>query len=189
MTTLVTITLNSPIAAAVGPNLALTADVGVVVPSTATITELLAGLIVEVDVLATTITLTSSGQCTNVIPLTISTTTTSTTANPCPGLGLPSLTLNENLNLIISPFTIFPFSYTQIDACSAATTFNGLSGANYVLAGSIYQSLGGVGDPVYLDGGCLLLQYDGYYLNTAGDYIYHVVNGIILSINLYTDIC
>jgi len=49
----VTITLSSPLGANLGPNFNLTADVGVVTPNTATKTQLLDGIQVEVDNSAT----------------------------------------------------------------------------------------------------------------------------------------
>lgn len=94
MTTQVILTLNSPVGGSVGPILTLTADVGVVVPNTATVTQLLAGFIVTIDTLATIISATSSGECTIIIPFiipatttttsTTSTTTTTTTTTLCP---------------------------------------------------------------------------------------------------------
>jgi hypothetical protein len=86
MTTLVLVTLNSPLGANVGPIINLTANVGTVVPNVASTTQLLAGLIVEVDVLATEITMTSEGVCETalMLPIPTPTTTTTTTAMlPC----------------------------------------------------------------------------------------------------------
>jgi len=65
----------------------LTANVGTVAPLTATKTELLAGKLVTVDDTATTVTITSTGVCTNASTLSITgipTTTTTTTAPPPP---------------------------------------------------------------------------------------------------------
>ncbi len=79
----VTITLSSPLGANLGPNFNLTADVGVVTPNTATRTQLLAGIQVQVDNSATQVTVTSTGSCTNAITIYISgQTTTTTTAAP-----------------------------------------------------------------------------------------------------------
>ena len=65
-----------------GPNFNLTSDAGTVTPSTATRTQLLAGLIVSVNDATTSVTVTSTGVCANSItqslpcsPLTTSTTT------------------------------------------------------------------------------------------------------------------
>ena len=69
----VTITLNSGLGSDLGPNFNLTANVSTVTPSTATLTELLAGKLVTVDGSATSVTVTSTGTCTNSITLPIST--------------------------------------------------------------------------------------------------------------------
>lgn len=79
----VLLTLDSNMGADLGPNFNLSADVGLVVPNTATKSELTAGLVVAVDDLATIITVTSLGVCTNSLELAITnlpvTTTTTTT--------------------------------------------------------------------------------------------------------------
>ena len=91
MITLVLVTLNSPLGANVGPIINLTANVGTVVPNVASTTQLLAGLIVEVDVLATEITMSSEGICQTAlmleIPTPTTTTTTSTSIIPIVGTG------------------------------------------------------------------------------------------------------
>jgi hypothetical protein len=66
----VLLTLNTPAGADLGP-FNLTANVGSVVPSTGTRVELLAGLTVAVDDSATSITITSTGNCTNNISVLI----------------------------------------------------------------------------------------------------------------------
>ena len=80
----ITLTLGAGLGADLGPNFNLTANVGSVTPSTATRTELLAGKGVSVDDLATQVTVTSTGTCTNSITQTIpcATTTSTTTAAP-----------------------------------------------------------------------------------------------------------
>ena len=67
----VLVTLNSGQGADLGPNFNLTADVGSVTPSTATLTELLAGKNVVAGASATQIIVTSTGSCTNSLNLTI----------------------------------------------------------------------------------------------------------------------
>mgnify|MGYP006266927339 CR=1 FL=1 len=67
----VLITLNGGLGADLGPNFNLTTDVGTVTPSTATKTQLLAGKNVTVDNSATTVTVTSVGNCTNSLTLNI----------------------------------------------------------------------------------------------------------------------
>lgn len=91
----ITLTLGAGLGADLGPNFNLTADVGSVTPSTATKSELTAGKSVSVDDLATQVTVTSTGTCTNAITQTIpcaggtTTSTTTTTASP-----LTSVTIN-----------------------------------------------------------------------------------------------
>lgn len=83
--------LNSPLGPNLGPNFNLTADVGLVSPSTANAASLLAGIIVNVSSLATSITITSVGQCTNniVLPITQPTTTTTTSSTTTSTTTLP----------------------------------------------------------------------------------------------------
>jgi hypothetical protein len=79
----ITLTLGAGLGADLGPNFNLTADVGSVTPSTATKSELTAGKSVSVDDLATEVTITSTGTCTNsisqLIPCAGSTTSTTST--------------------------------------------------------------------------------------------------------------
>lgn len=67
----ITLTLGPGLGSNLGPNFNLTANSGVVTPSTATRTELLAGKIVSVDDIASQATITSIGTCTNAISQTI----------------------------------------------------------------------------------------------------------------------
>jgi hypothetical protein len=67
----VLVTLNSGQGADLGPNFNLTANVGSVTPSTATLSELLVGKSVSASNSATQITITSTGNCTNSLNLTI----------------------------------------------------------------------------------------------------------------------
>jgi hypothetical protein len=66
----VIVTLNAGLGADLGP-FNLTANTGVVTPSTATKSQLLAGKTVSVSNVATQITVTSTGVCTNSITLPI----------------------------------------------------------------------------------------------------------------------
>ena len=77
----ITLTLGPGLGSNLGPNFNLTANSGVVTPSTATRTELLAGKIVSVDDIASQATITSIGTCTNAISQTIICGTTSTTSS------------------------------------------------------------------------------------------------------------
>ena len=71
-----TLTLGTPLGGNLGPNFNISANYGVVTPSTATRSELLAGKIVSVDDLAVSVSITSIGSCTNTITQNI----------PCAGL-------------------------------------------------------------------------------------------------------
>jgi hypothetical protein len=99
----ITLTLGAGLGADLGPNFNLTADVGVVTPSTATKTELTAGKGVSVDDLATQVTVTSTGTCTNAITQTIpcaggtTTTTTSTSTSTSTTTASPLTQVNINL--------------------------------------------------------------------------------------------
>ncbi len=98
----ITLTLGAGLGADLGPNFNLTADVGSVTPSTATKTELTAGKSVSVDDLATQVTVTSTGTCTNAITQTIpcagGTTTTTTSTSTTTTTTAAALT-QVNINL------------------------------------------------------------------------------------------
>ena len=84
----VLVTLNSGQGVNLGPNFTLSANTGTITPATATLTQLLAGIYVTVDNAAVSVTITSTGSCTNSLVLNINsittttTTTTTTTAAP-----------------------------------------------------------------------------------------------------------
>ena len=82
----ITLILGNGLGTNLGPNFNLTSDAGAVTPSTATRSELLAGKIVSVNDATTSVTVTSTGPCTNSItqslPCPPLTTTTTTTAAP-----------------------------------------------------------------------------------------------------------
>ena len=81
----VLVTLNSGQGVNLGPNFTLSANTGTITPATATLTQLLAGIYVTVDNAAVSVTITSTGSCTNSLVLnitSITTTTTTTTAAP-----------------------------------------------------------------------------------------------------------
>ena len=67
----VLITLNGGQGVDLGPNFNLTANVGSVTPSTATLVQLLAGKNVSTSASATQVTVTSTGSCTNSLNLSI----------------------------------------------------------------------------------------------------------------------
>ena len=90
----VLVTLNAGLGANLGPNFNLTANVGVVTPNTATLSELLNGKLVVADDNATQIVVESTGTCTNSIILNIGAlTTTTSTSTTTAGSTTTSTTL------------------------------------------------------------------------------------------------
>lgn len=123
----ITLTLGVGLGADLGPNFNLTANVGVVTPSTATKTELLAGKSVSVDNLATQITVTSTGTCTNSITQTIpciATTTTTSTSTTTSGptttttttagssISIVRIDVQNSLNVVITDVRVSGTSVT-----------------------------------------------------------------------------
>lgn len=99
------VTLNSGLGVDMGPNYTLTANVGSVLPSSVTQTQLLAGVTVAVDDNAASITVTSLGNCTDSLVLPIT--------------GVKSATVFMN------SFVDYPYGYaTSGDAC----TLGGVTG-------------------------------------------------------------
>ena len=66
---IVLVTLNSGQGVSLGPNFTLSVNTGTITPSTATLTQLLSGINVTVDNAATSVTVTSLGNCTNSLVL------------------------------------------------------------------------------------------------------------------------
>jgi hypothetical protein len=138
----ITLTLGAGLGADLGPNFNLTANVGSVTPSTATKSELTAGKSVSVDDLATQVTVTSTGTCTNAITQTIpcaggtTTTTTSTsTTTAAPGTtSTTTTTTAASTNFLIS------------DGSPALEGCNGLGGPwpnSVYAASSVWYDPGG----------------------------------------------
>ena len=76
----VLVTLNSGQGVNLGPNFTLSANIGSVTPSTATLAQLLLGVYVNVDNAVSQISITSIGDCSNTLNLSISGATTTTAA-------------------------------------------------------------------------------------------------------------
>lgn len=74
--------LNTPIGSGYGTSFTLTANAGTIIPTTATVNQLTAGILVDVSIAATSVTLTSLGTCNTPIVLPINRTTTTTTILP-----------------------------------------------------------------------------------------------------------
>ena len=145
----ITLTLGSGLGVDLGPNFNLTADVGSVTPSTATKSELTSGKNVSVDDLATTVTITSTGTCTNSITQTIpcagttttSTTTTTTTAAPTSVvLSARDIAITTNEFILYAsinggfPFDIYDTSIdgTLASSCGIIYTFNSVSNGDTI---------------------------------------------------------
>jgi hypothetical protein len=124
----ITLTLGAGLGVNLGPNFNLTADVGSVTPSTSTKSELLAGKSVSVDDLATQVTVTSTGDCTNsitqIIPCNPPTTTTTTTAAPTTTTTTAAPTTTTTTTTTASPTTTTaaPTTTTTTTTTTAAPT-------------------------------------------------------------------
>jgi len=112
-----------------GPNFTLTANVGTLVPATATLTQLLAGVSVLADNAVTQVTVTSQGVCTNSLILSVvqpTTTTTSTTSTTTTTTTIAPI-LCFNYTVYADDGTndreSYPFSYIS---CAGATVNNQL---------------------------------------------------------------
>jgi len=92
-----------------GPTLTLTANVGTLMPATATLFELLIGVTVLADDTATQVFVTSEGICTNTLTLDIlpaTTTTTSTTSTTTTTTNVDCLLSGGSV--IVSPYVLYP---------------------------------------------------------------------------------
>jgi hypothetical protein len=119
------VTLNSGIGVDSGPNYTLTANVGSVLPSSVTKTQLLAGVTVAVSNSAASITVTSIGNCTNSLVLPIT--------------GVKSATVYMN------SFVDYPYGYaTSGEAC----TLGGVTGVTSIV---YYTGVLGNGTVLYFD--------------------------------------
>lgn len=105
----VLVKLNSNQGADLGPNFTLTANVGTLVPATATLAELLVGVTVLADNTATQVFVTSQGICTNTLNIAISPATTTTTSTT----STTTTTTNTNCllsggSVVKSPYVLWP---------------------------------------------------------------------------------
>lgn len=163
------ITLNPEQGADLGPNFTLTANVGTLVPSTATLTELLGGIIVLADNSATQVFITSQGVCTNALTISItSTTTTSTTTTS---------TTTTSTTTTLPSFSAATSTSSRIDACTNPEapfyTFTVVGGIGSTMCDniqirSIYITLLNAGDHFWTKSGSnvkewvVLLHPSGY---------------------------
>lgn len=134
------VTLNPDQGTDLGPNFTLTANVGTLVPATATLTELLAGVSVLADDTATQIIVTSQGLCTNALTLSVlpaTTTTTSTTTTSTTTTNADCLLAGGTAKK--SPYVYYPNNFV----------FGNLSGSgtNDICIGPITPVYGPACDP------------------------------------------
>ena len=101
----VTVTLNSGHGIVLGPRFFLSANVGLPKPAVATLSELLAGKVIEVPDSATQIIVTSNGACENSITLTVGVIPTTTTAAPTTTTAAPTTTTAAPTTTTAAPTT------------------------------------------------------------------------------------
>ena len=123
----ITLTLGAGLGADLGPNFNLTANVGSVTPSTATRTELLAGKSVSVDDLATQVTVTSTGTCTNSITQTIPCATTTSTTTAAPTTTTTSAPTTTTTTAAPSEVNIYIGNVLSLDIVITAMRINGVN--------------------------------------------------------------
>lgn len=100
----------------------LTSNVGVVVPSTATRSELLAGLVVVISDLATEVTITSTGTCINYITLPIAG-IPSPSVTPTPTItSTPSITPSREIIVSLTPTPTISITPTRTPTISITPT-------------------------------------------------------------------
>jgi len=153
------ITLNSGQGVDLDPNFNLTADNGSVNPSTATLSELLAGKNVIVNDLATQIFITSTGTCTNSLTLNI-----------------PVIDANE----------VMQFLYYGVNAAAACANTTSGSTDVYLYLPIGYNPFN-IGTPWYFDQALTTPYPDGFYAMhnpnpnpNDGDWA-EIVNGIVVN--------
>jgi hypothetical protein len=129
------VTLNPNQGVDLGPNFALTANVGSLSPATATLTQLLSGVTVRADDGVSSIVITSQGICTNSITLFVlpPVTTSTTTAAPTTTTTTSNITTTTTTAAPILCFNYFvyaddgtsnknSYSYSYIN-CAGVTLF------------------------------------------------------------------
>jgi hypothetical protein len=150
------LTLNSGLGVNTGPNFNLTANVGSVSPSTATKSELLAGVLVTIDDAATQVTVTSVGTCTTSLNIGVTGITTSTTT-----IGAASFTLGHNNTNFFTACT----NYT-----SSPATYYATNGSSLI-----------VGTTLYDNAGLTILSGNGFYSNGTTWWRISLGDGVISS--------
>jgi hypothetical protein len=147
----ITLTLGVGLGADLGPNFNLTADVGSVTPSTATKIQLLSpGKVVSVDDLATQVTVTSTGTCTNSItqniPCASATTSTSTTSTTSTSTTSTTTSAGGGTTSTTTTTTAASTNFLISDGSPALEGCNGLGGPwpnSVYAASSVWYDPGG----------------------------------------------
>jgi rRNA maturation protein Nop10 len=160
---------SSGLGANLGPNFTISANVGSVSPSSATKSELLAGVLVTVDNAATQITITSIGTCTNSTSFFITgfTTTSTTSTSTTTTVGPTSYTLGYHVS-------------NGNQAC--ANYANGVTSTYWTNGGQTLQD----GAYLYTTSALTTTVADGYY--TDGTNNWQVSSGVPGMLN-YETVC
>lgn len=136
--------LNSNQGVDLGPNFTLSANVGTLVPATATLTELLLGVTVLADNAATQIFVTSQGICTNILTLNVSPATTTTTSTTS------TTTTTTNVDCLLSGGTVVKSPYVYYPNNFVFGVLGG-SGSNNICIGPttpVYGPACDISDPL-----------------------------------------
>jgi hypothetical protein len=118
------ITLGGGLGSTLGPTFNLTANVGTVTPATATKSQLVSGYYVVVDDAASTVTITSVGECTNSISAGIPCSTTTTTSTSTTTTTAPPTTTTTTTEATTTTTTAEPTTTTTTEATTTTTTFS-----------------------------------------------------------------
>ncbi len=118
----VTVTINGGHGISLGPRFFLSSNVGEPVPAEATLSELLAGKVIEVPDSATQIEVASNGACTNALLLNIGSVPTTTTAAPTTTTAAPTTTTAAPTTTTAAPTTTTAAPITTTTAAPITTT-------------------------------------------------------------------
>ena len=177
----VLVTLNSGQGVNLGPNFTLSANTGTITPATATLTQLLAGIYVTVDNAAVSVTITSTGSCTNSLVLNITsitttttttttaptTTTTTTTAAPTTTTTTTSAPTTTTTTTTAAPTTTTtttaaPTTTTTTTAVpTTTTTSTSTSTTTTTLAPVSFSTSGGCANGAAIDGQGAMVSFNG----------------------------
>ena len=176
----VLVTLNSGQGVNLGPNFTLSANTGTITPATATLTQLLAGIYVTVDNAAVSVTITSTGSCTNSLVLNINsittttTTTTTTTAAPTTtttaaptttttttAAPTTTTTTTTSAPTTTTTTTVAPTTTTTSTSTSTTTTTSTSTTTTTTLAPVSFSTSGGCANYAISDGVGAMVSFNG----------------------------